>query len=100
MKNYSLATQLLQRLIEQKDLEIHDRNALQLALGRIYLQCGDLFSAEDNFNKVFSAGDQAKTIAECINVGLLKVAKGDFEDALKLFEEGLKIQPKNIMVSL
>lgn len=97
MKNFSLATQLLQRLVNQESIEFQEKQALKLALGRVYLQCGDIFTAESIFDEVFKENKE-KTVVECINKGLILVAKGEFEEALKLFQNGLEIQPKNVMV--
>lgn len=97
MKNYSLSTQLLKELIKQENLDPQEKTSLKLALGRVYLQCGDIVSAENYFNQVFKSGGK-KSLSEYISRGLLHVAKAEFPEALKFFTEGLKIDPKNIMV--
>lgn len=100
MKNFSLATQLLTRLIKQDQIDIEEKGSMQLALGRVFLQCGDISSAEKYLNMVFSEQSAGKrSVRECINMGLLSVAKGDFSDALNLFQEGLTQQPQNVLVS-
>lgn len=98
MKNFALTTQLLIELISEKSVEPSEKKALQLALARVYLQCGDIISAETYFSEVFKVR-APKTLNECVNLGLLHVARAEFQDALSLFGEGLKFEPKNIMVT-
>lgn len=98
MKNYPLASLLLKELIEEKkDLSAKEVSSLKLALSRIFLQCGDLIQAEKYFNQVFE-GQKTPNTSEYVNRGLLSIAKAEFDKALNYFLEGLKMDPKNIML--
>lgn len=95
-KDHALASQLLKELIDGSENE--EQKSLQLALARVYLQCGDINNAESCFQRVFGEKRDTVTLLECINRGLMHVAKAEFKDALKYFEKGLELDPKNIMV--
>lgn len=98
-KAHSLAAQLLKELMHGSDDE-QEKKSLELALARVYLQCGDINSADSCFQRVFGEKRDTVTLLECINRGLMHVAKAEFTDAQKYFEKGLELDPKKIMVYL
>lgn len=49
MQDYSLAVQVLELLLNGREWGSHHKRALQSALGRVYLQLGDVAGAEKNF---------------------------------------------------
>ncbi|PSN47289.1 hypothetical protein C0J52_15703 [Blattella germanica] len=48
-KDYSLAVEVLELLLNGREWGNHHKRALQSALGRVYLQLGDVTAAEKNF---------------------------------------------------
>uniref|UniRef100_A0A336LPB4 CSON015584 protein n=1 Tax=Culicoides sonorensis TaxID=179676 RepID=A0A336LPB4_CULSO len=98
-KDFYLASELLQKLIQENDDDdAEGKKSLELALARVLLQSGDLYNAENIFKKVFGDKQNDITIIECTNRGLLHVAKAEFQEALKYFQKGLELEPKNIML--
>lgn len=97
MKNYSLATSLLNQLCQEIEND-DEKKSLRLALGRIQLQCGDIVSAEECFKNVFSGNSDS--IVECVNMGLMCMTKAEYPSALEYFQKGLEFDSQNIMVSL
>lgn len=51
MKDFSLADFLMNKLVQQPDLSVDQKRALFSAWGRIFLQCGDVFGAEQKFSE-------------------------------------------------
>lgn len=51
MKHYSLADHLMEKLTNQNDITKDEKRALYSAWGRIILQCGDIFGAEQKFTE-------------------------------------------------
>lgn len=49
MKDFSLADHLMDKMTKQPNLKNDQKRALYSAWGRIYLQCGDVFGAEQKF---------------------------------------------------
>lgn len=96
-KDHSLAAQLLKELMHENDDE-EEKKSLELALGRVYLQCGDISSADACFQHVFGEKRDTVTLLECINRGLMHAAKAEFTEAHKYFQKGLELEPNNIMV--
>ncbi|XP_063708108.1 trafficking protein particle complex subunit 12 [Culicoides brevitarsis] len=96
-KDHALATELLQQILRETDDE-DEKKSLELALGRVFLQSGDIKSAEICFTRVFGEKRDTVTLLECINRGLVHVAKAEFGEALKYFTKGLELDDKNIML--
>lgn len=49
MKDFSLADHLMDKMTKQPNLQNDRKRALYSAWGRIFLQCGDVFGAEQKF---------------------------------------------------
>lgn len=49
IQDYSLAVEVLELLLKSREWGNHHKRALQSALGRVYLQLGDVAGAEKNF---------------------------------------------------
>lgn len=97
-KDHSLATYLLKELLQQNFDNEEEKKNIELALARVYLQSGDITSAETCFQRVFGEKCDTVTLLECINRGLVHVAKAEFTEAYKYFQKGLELDPNNIMV--
>lgn len=71
---------------------------------RIYLQCGDIFNADQQHSKSKSKlpnniGSGKSNSRDLIDKGLRSVAQNDFEEGLAFFQSALKQEPHNVTVS-
>lgn len=57
VKDFSLADYLMDKLISQPNLTAEQKRAIFSAWGRIYLQCGDVFGAEQKFSEARRSRD-------------------------------------------
>ncbi|KAK9510384.1 hypothetical protein O3M35_005180 [Rhynocoris fuscipes] len=104
-KNYILAIEIFQNLIE-KNKSINQKRALQSALGRVFLQMGDIINAERCFsmakqlkrNKPGTLNSNTADIRELVDKGLMLVSENKFEDAYECFQKASLLEPTNIMV--
>ncbi|XP_030838931.1 trafficking protein particle complex subunit 12 [Strongylocentrotus purpuratus] len=99
MKEYMQAVNVFKSLVvKEPENEIN----ILCGIARVYLQLGDLKSAQDVYSEIekkipaggSSPGKQARIH---INRGFLKVAQNQYAEAYKHFNEGLKIEPTNFM---
>lgn len=77
--------------------------ALYSALGRVYLQIGDIPLAQQAFNCAVDLRDVSKpsdAIASLTDAGLVAIAQNAFVDALGYFQQALALQPDNPVVKL
>ncbi|CAH8588093.1 unnamed protein product [Heterobilharzia americana] len=71
-------------------------------LGRIYLQFGDLETAKAYFDKSLPSADVSLNdnpqvlIRKCFQNALLCIGKGEYQEARKLFQEVLSLDPTNV----
>jgi Flp pilus assembly protein TadD len=75
--------------------------ALYSALGRVYLQIGDVQLAQHAFNSAADLRDVSKTIdavASLTDAGLVAIAQNAFAEALGYFQQALTLQPDNPVV--
>ncbi|OQR73079.1 hypothetical protein BIW11_09968 [Tropilaelaps mercedesae] len=99
--------------VEQNDLKFAISSLLQLRskqtdpadlvktesqLGKLFLQFGDLDTAENHFKEAarFCKGDLDDQLQQLLNKALLAIANGDYQAANAAYEEGSKLQPDNI----
>ncbi|PIK49213.1 putative trafficking protein particle complex subunit 12 [Apostichopus japonicus] len=71
---------------------------IESLVGRIYLQLGDLKSAQETFTgieKMSEADDQSAKIQVLINKGFLRMAQNMYTDAHIQFSEVIKLDPGN-----
>ncbi|XP_014251637.1 trafficking protein particle complex subunit 12 [Cimex lectularius] len=104
-KHYILAIEVLQ-LVIKKNSSRNQKRALHSALGRIFLQLGDLKNAE----KCFAEAKQLKRqqqgtlsadtadLRELVDKGLFFVAEMNHSQAFECFQKALMLDPYNIMV--
>ena len=74
---------------------------LKSSLGRLFLQFGDIGSAERYFAMATELCDQASDVDRAdilADAGLLAIGQNNYAQALKCFQDALKIQPENYMV--
>ncbi|TMW41021.1 hypothetical protein DOY81_013900, partial [Sarcophaga bullata] len=100
-QKYNLIDDIIRSMIvERSDLDKEERRALFSAWGRIYLQIGDIFGAEQKFaearrlRKIGSLPD----IRDLVDKGLITVAKNDFPEAYATFQKALHLETGNTMI--
>lgn len=98
-KDYILAVSIVNILLEKCK-----ESAPQLlsALGRIYLQLGDVKYAQDCFNKAATIScekSQQYLVEECINKALLAIAHNNSEEAYKHYHQAYTLSPDNAMLA-
>lgn len=110
-KDYCLAVQVLELLLNGREWGSHHKRALQSTLGRVYLQLGDVAGAEKNFalarelrqqqsaGGVRSVGLAASDLRDLIDRGLMAVAQNAFQEAYDYFSKAYTLDPSNIMLS-
>ncbi|XP_005180700.1 trafficking protein particle complex subunit 12 isoform X1 [Musca domestica] len=101
LKKYNLIDDILRSMIaDGGDLDKEERRALFSAWGRIYLQIGDVFGAEQKFaearrlRKIYSQPD----IRDLVDKGLITVAQNDFPEAYATFQKALHLESGNTMI--
>lgn len=76
-------------------------SALYSALGRVYLQIGDVQLAQHAFNSAADLRDVSITVdavASLTDAGLVAIAQNAFTEALGYFQQALTLQPDNPVV--
>ncbi|XP_071835646.1 trafficking protein particle complex subunit 12-like isoform X2 [Apostichopus japonicus] len=95
MKDYYQSIKVFQSLSKTDSLNWCQIESL---VGRIYLQLGDLKSAQETFTgieKMSEADDQSAKIQVLINKGFLRMAQNMYTDAHIQFSEVIKLDPGN-----
>lgn len=107
-KDYCLAVQVLELLLNGREWGSHHKRALQSTLGRVYLQLGDVAGAEKNFalarelrqqqsaGGVRSVGLAASDLRDLIDRGLMAVAQNAFQEAYDYFSKAYTLDPSNL----
>ncbi|XP_058066794.1 trafficking protein particle complex subunit 12 [Anopheles bellator] len=99
VKDFGLAEQLLNRLLEDQTMVLISRRTLISAWGRIRLQCGDIVGAEKKFAEARRLKeDKCSEVPDLIDRGLLAVAQNDFQSAFELFQKASVEAPTNTML--
>ncbi|XP_073987044.1 trafficking protein particle complex subunit 12 [Rhodnius prolixus] len=104
-KNYILAIEIFQKLIENNPSS-NQKRALHSALGRVFLQMGDIINAEKCFfkakqlkrTKTGTLSSNTADIRELVDRGLVLVAQNKFDDAYEHFQKASLLEPTNVMV--
>ncbi|XP_049764255.1 trafficking protein particle complex subunit 12 [Schistocerca cancellata] len=104
-KDYNLAVEVMELLLAEPTCTGHHRRALQSALGRIFLQLGDVAGAERNFSIARELRQQSSGVSETspdlrelIDRGLMAVAQNAFQEAYECFQKASGLDPDNIML--
>lgn len=100
-RDYVMAVLVAKILLEKDSEHAHQ---LHSAMGRIYLQLGDVRAAQASFNRassgsVNSKNDKAAQAEELVNKALLAVAHNEYEEAYKYFQKAYNLQPENAMLA-
>ncbi|XP_071484435.1 trafficking protein particle complex subunit 12-like [Diadema antillarum] len=97
MKEYLQAVNVFKSLIgKEPDNEVN----ILCGIARVYLQLGDLKSAQETYGDVekkLALGGKEDQARIHINRGFLKVAQNQYAEGYKHFNEALKIEPGNFM---
>ncbi|XP_042142600.1 trafficking protein particle complex subunit 12 [Ixodes scapularis] len=94
-KDFVVAIKVARILLEKNS----GRKAqLYSAIGRIYLQLGDVDMAQSHFHKAellyYNMGLEGR-LEVLINKGMMALAQNSYSDAYHFYEEASKLQPKN-----
>lgn len=97
LKNYDLVHQTLNTLLNLPNLKNEFRYEVYSAWGKIYLQCGDIKSAEEKFS-VIKPTSSNEIVKSLVNKGLVAVAQNDYNEAHKFFSKAHEMNKSNVMV--
>ncbi|KFM80029.1 Trafficking protein particle complex subunit 12, partial [Stegodyphus mimosarum] len=98
-KDYILAVSVIKILMEKSHEHVPE---LHSALGRIYLQLGDVKYAQECFTKAAKLSEDKPEkfqVEEKINKALLAIAFNNSEEAYKYYQEAYSISPGNAMLA-
>ncbi|XP_036326771.1 trafficking protein particle complex subunit 12 [Rhagoletis pomonella] len=101
MKKFNLIDDIIRGMIlESADLSKEERRALYSAWGRIYLQIGDIFGAEQKFAEARRMREINSTpdLRDLVDKGLITVAENDFRGAYAIFQKALHLESGNTMI--
>jgi len=98
IQDYSMAAEVYESIAEEVPVL---KAELYSGIGRLYLQLGDLHSAQKYFSCVttIASGDTSKLIHVKINEALVNVFLAKWQAARDCFEAVLTMEPNNLMVS-
>lgn len=97
LKNYDLVQQTFETLLKLPTLKQEFLFEVHSAWGKIFLQCGDIISAEAKFFAVNPLSPE-EIIKAHVNKGLVAVAKNDFSEAHGFFSKAYEMNKRNVMV--
>ncbi|XP_067643902.1 trafficking protein particle complex subunit 12 isoform X2 [Eurosta solidaginis] len=101
MKKFNLIDDIIRGMIlESSDVSKEERRALYSAWGRIYLQIGDIFGAEQKFAEARRMREINSTpdLRDLVDKGLITVAENDFRGAYAIFQKALHLESGNTMI--
>ncbi|KMZ00859.1 trafficking protein particle complex subunit 12 [Drosophila simulans] len=101
MKKFSMIDDIMEgTLLKRSNLSKEDRRSLYSAWGRIYLQIGDIFGAEQKIavSRRLREINSAPDLRDLVDKGLIAVAKNDFPEAYVIFQKALHLDTGNTMI--
>ncbi|KAH8378797.1 hypothetical protein KR009_001427 [Drosophila setifemur] len=101
MKKFSMIDDIMDGiLLKRTNLSKEDQRSLYSAWGRIYLQIGDIFGAEQKFavTRRLREINSAPDLRDLVDKGLIAVAKNDFPEAYVIFQKALHLDSGNTMI--
>ncbi|KAH8300420.1 hypothetical protein KR018_004566 [Drosophila ironensis] len=101
MKKFSMIDDIMEgTLLKRSNLSKEDQRALYSAWGRIYLQIGDIFGAEQKFavSRRLREINSSPDLRDLVDKGLIAVAKNDFPEAYAIFQKALHLDSGNTMI--
>nr|CAG4640765.1 EOG090X0439 [Eulimnadia texana] len=97
-RDYRSAIRLLQ---QQLEVPAESKASLLSVLGRVYLQFGDVKSAQAAFHQAADLRDKclpADNVASLVDAALVAIAQNAFTEAHRLLEQALLLDPQNPLV--
>ncbi|XP_030243033.1 trafficking protein particle complex subunit 12 [Drosophila navojoa] len=101
MKKFSMIDDIMGgMLLTRSTLSKEEQRALYSAWGRIYLQIGDIFGAEQKFavSRRLREINMSPDLRDLVDKGLIAVAKNDFPEAYLIFQKALHLDSGNTMI--
>ncbi|KAH8405271.1 hypothetical protein KR222_001009 [Zaprionus bogoriensis] len=101
MKKFSMIDDIMGgMLLTRASLSKEEQRALYSAWGRIYLQIGDIFGAEQKFavSRRLREINSTPDLRDLVDKGLIAVAKNDFPEAYLIFQKALHLDSGNTMI--
>ncbi|BFF97350.1 trafficking protein particle complex subunit 12 [Drosophila madeirensis] len=101
MKKFSMIDDIMDgTLLKRSNLSKDDQRSLYSAWGRIYLQIGDIFGAEQKFavSRRLREMNSAPDLRDLMDKGLIAVAKNDFPEAYLIFQKALHLDSGNTLI--
>ncbi|ALC44780.1 CG11396 [Drosophila busckii] len=101
MKKYSMIDDIMGgMLLTRSSLSKEEQRSLYSAWGRIYLQIGDIFGAEQKFAvaRRLREINTAPDLRDLVDKGLIAVANNDFPEAYLIFQKALHLDSGNTMI--
>ncbi|KAH8256072.1 hypothetical protein KR026_006726 [Drosophila bipectinata] len=101
MKKFSMIDDIMEgTLLKRTNLSKENQRALYSAWGRIYLQIGDIFGAEQKFavSRRLREINTTPDLRDLVDKGLIAVAKNDFPEAYVIFQKALHLDSGNTMI--
>ncbi|XP_052848851.1 trafficking protein particle complex subunit 12 [Drosophila gunungcola] len=101
MKKFSMIDDIMEgTLLKRGNLSKEEQRFLYSAWGRIYLQIGDIFGAEQKFavSRRLKEINSSPDLRDLVDKGLIAVAKNDFPEAYVIFQKALHLDTGNTMI--
>ncbi|EDW79078.1 uncharacterized protein Dwil_GK12366 [Drosophila willistoni] len=101
MKKFSMIDDIISGiLLTRSSLTKDEQRSLYSAWGRIYLQIGDIFGAEQKFAVARRLREMNSNpdLRDLVDKGLIAVAKNDFPEAYLIFQKALHLDSGNTMI--
>ena len=98
MKNYILASEVLENFYSSIEWKKGEAEILSSAIGRVHLALGDVTAAEKKFSVTRENPPNSKVVRELVDRGLMAVAQNAFQEALNCFQSASALDPSNVML--
>jgi tetratricopeptide (TPR) repeat protein len=94
LKDYRLAVSIFESLI---DMDLEHKLELLSAIGRIYLQLGNISAAMTTFGEVEAVCGPEQVAMVKMNRGLVQVALANYKEGQQVFQEVVQSEPNNAL---
>ncbi|KAJ8674836.1 hypothetical protein QAD02_010622 [Eretmocerus hayati] len=99
LKNYSLATDVLEQLFNLNSWKKAEMEIFSSALSRIHLALGDVNAAEKNLTSMKPEKSKTVSVNELVDRGLIAIAQNSFVEALKYFQSAAKVDQSDVVLT-
>jgi tetratricopeptide (TPR) repeat protein len=82
------------------DMDLEHKLELLSAIGRIYLQLGNISAAMTTFGEVEAVCGPEQVAMVKMNRGLVQVALANYKEGQQVFQEVVQSEPNNALVSI